>query len=437
MSARYASALSAMQDGMVLGTILYELLDRFRDFEVVFAHPQTGTQGHDTGAAPDDTRPTEAFYTDAVPGAELPDRWLGDRADLELVAALIQPLSPVAPGEDDNDADDDASDAVLGEEQERRRIDAKKGAATGEERDIAGSATAKAIERASARLARRLGRAASAAEDALAAKDQRKLREIALPHLARQIWMTHIAAFLAGRTTISSDGKEVRCLDEEVFAEYVLRLCHALAGGKAGGLLALLPETAWQAADADHVKRGLAFVETCCLWAVAWVRRYWRQCKDPEVLADGVWDSVPELLAARFLNALRGRVEGPDLKDVERRLPHVLEIGTEPLLACKKDLDAIGAALRDADSQSSSTTGAAVQAWKPGDLASTPHLGATFVVGVENRNIHLLDLSKGPRRDARNTEGDYRRTYVADVVSTVRDPKLKALRWREIYSDNA
>jgi hypothetical protein len=60
--------MSAMQDGAVLGTILFELLDQFRDFEVIrtSAGKRSGTEkekdNQNKGAA---EQPPEFFYTDA------------------------------------------------------------------------------------------------------------------------------------------------------------------------------------------------------------------------------------------------------------------------------------------------------------------------------------------------------------------------------------
>jgi hypothetical protein len=422
---RFDRAIGAMHDGMVLGTILFEILDRFRDFEVVLAGGGRGDKNNDreesTGGA--DSRPTDAFYSDAIPGVDDPARWLGDRVDLDLVASLIQPLTPESSMEPEVD-DEDPDDEVLVEEQERRSIDAKKGSATGEERVPAGVAPAKAIERASARLARRLARAAAAIERALEAKDRRDLKEIALPSLARQVWMAHIAAFLAGRVVTSSENQEVLCLDEAQFAKYVLRVCRALAGGKAGGLLALLPDSAWHGTDGEHVRRGLALVETCCLWAIMWVRNYWQTCEDPEIRAEGIWDSVPELIGARLLNALRGRVPAPDLDDLGRRLPLVGAAGMAKLTACRDRLLAASDALRDTDSVMPLQNAVSTE-WKPGDLVLNGHVGVTFITRIDGNKVHVVDLSKGI---------DARRTYLGKAVSPVRDPRLAELTWRPIQA---
>ncbi len=92
INARSEAAILAMQDGIVLGTVLFELLEQYRDFEIVRGR----TRGKSEPANQRDgdfDRPLESFYTDAVPGDVTPTAWTEDRTDLEgLLAALVQPL---------------------------------------------------------------------------------------------------------------------------------------------------------------------------------------------------------------------------------------------------------------------------------------------------------------------------------------------------------
>lgn len=96
ISARVEAAIAAMQDGAVLGTVLFELLDHVRDFEIVFSgsgrNKSRNEQGDEGEGDSEEERPTESFYTDALPGETNSARWVGDRADIDLLASLVQPL---------------------------------------------------------------------------------------------------------------------------------------------------------------------------------------------------------------------------------------------------------------------------------------------------------------------------------------------------------
>src|ERR1017187_6496450 len=89
--------LGAMEDGAVLGTILFELLDQFRDFEVI--HAGSGKKAGTNKKDPEQDKPpaeqsAEFFYTDAKSGTGYGHHWTGDRIDLDILASLVQPLSP-------------------------------------------------------------------------------------------------------------------------------------------------------------------------------------------------------------------------------------------------------------------------------------------------------------------------------------------------------
>jgi hypothetical protein len=88
--------------------------------------------------------------------------------------------------------------------------------------------------------------------------------------------MAHIAAFLTGRETPTSDGDLVLCLGPRHFAEYILRICRALAGGKDGGLLHLVQMDTFVGPDGDSFKAGLSFLWTGLIFAVAEVTALWR-----------------------------------------------------------------------------------------------------------------------------------------------------------------
>src|SRR5262249_30795961 len=97
---RTRDALAAMQDGYVLGTVLFELLDQYRDFEIVMGRPRDaerqaggGRDGRQSAKGEGGERPASAYYTDATAADFQAASRIGDRADLDLLAALVQPLN--------------------------------------------------------------------------------------------------------------------------------------------------------------------------------------------------------------------------------------------------------------------------------------------------------------------------------------------------------
>ena len=283
LNAKVANSLIAMHDGRVVGTILFELLDVFRDFEVIGVgvgrtHQDAPARDKEPTAEP---KPAEFFYTDARPADVEAHHWQGDRLDLEILASLIQPLSKTARATADDDEDFDESE--LGEEAERRQIDAQKGRATGSERDAVPRVTSEKLEKAVARLERRLRRAAGSTERSLEFLD--KLKTVPIQVVARQIWMAQIGAFLSGRVVTSDDGDEFECLDPTPFAEYVIRIARALVGSKRGGFLDRLPAGLWETPDGEMVKRGLGFLRTCVVWAAAHLIEQYAHAKHKEECA--------------------------------------------------------------------------------------------------------------------------------------------------------
>jgi hypothetical protein len=227
---------------------------------------------------------------------------------------LVEPLRITSGHRDSQALEREEDDAAIEEEAERREIDAKGGRATDEERQPGGRfASRDALDRAVHRRTARLERSAASVERALDAREQ--LRGVPVAGVVRQVWMTHIAAFLTERMTSCDEGYEVRCLDAAVFARFVLRVCRALGGGRDGGLLALLPAEGWIGPDGETLRRGLAFLWTCCLWATDFLR-----ANPPEESTD-VWERAPELITARFTKAVRQHCSTPNTRDLTRRLP--------------------------------------------------------------------------------------------------------------------
>ena len=290
--------LATMQDGAVLGTVLFELLDQFRDFEVirVGSSRRANTKEENTGDRKTATeRSAEFFYTDAKADAVKGHHWTGDRIDLDILASLVQPLAPAGAAKHTVDEDDSYDDSKLDEEAEHRQIEAQHGRATGEERPRPDNTPSQKLEAAIRRLERRLDRAATSIENSLQYLDN--LQSLAPNGIARQIWMTHIGAFLAGRVTDSADGDKLVCLDPWCFAAYVLRVCRALTGSKKGGFLDKLAKSSWEGFDGEALKKGLAFLWTCVTWAAEYMVNYYSNGEGKEDLPESIAVASPELLS--------------------------------------------------------------------------------------------------------------------------------------------
>ena len=319
--AKVGPALMAMQDGAVLGTVLFELLDQFRDFEVIKigAGRRAATKKETSeGEAATKEQSAEFFYTDAKADDINSHHWTGDRIDLDILASLVQPLSPL--GTPQKDEDDEYDDSKLAEEAERRQIEAKGGKGTGDERQSDPLPPSKRLEAAIKRLERRLDRAARSIEDSLAYLEN--LQTLPPNGIARQVWMTHIGAFLANRITVSDEGDHFVCLHPWCFAQYVLRVCRALTGSKKiGGFLDKLPESSWEGFDGDALRKGIAFLWTCVSWAAAYMVRYYSDGKGREEVPESIAVASAELVAARFIWKASAHCNQPDRDDLQRRFP--------------------------------------------------------------------------------------------------------------------
>jgi hypothetical protein len=119
--AKVGPALISMQEGAVLGTVLFELLDQFREFEVIKirAGQGTGTKTRTFEKKPAKEQSADFFYTDAKADEISGHHWTGDRIDLDILASLVQPLTPL--GTPEKGDDDEYDDSNLAEEAERRR----------------------------------------------------------------------------------------------------------------------------------------------------------------------------------------------------------------------------------------------------------------------------------------------------------------------------
>ncbi len=304
------------------------------------------------------------------------------------------------------------NDSVLEEEAERREIDSKQGRATGEERKESPSLTStEALKRASRRLQRRLDRAATALERALAYR--KELTNIPAAGIARQIWMAHIAAFLTGREAPTSDGDPVVCLHERDFAKYILRVCRALSGGNDGGLLQLVSKESFAGPDGDSLKAGLAFLWTCLIFAVAEVTTHWASIattvydEDDEIeYASDVSDAIPELVGARFVLAIRPYCQKPDLSNISRRIPSWKNVAKDCADRWTTRLEWLADLIVHWETKGYRADADMIQdgsALKAGNLVFNDGLGITVLADIgENGKCYLVNVSRHDEKDPKN-----------------------------------
>ena len=397
--AKVETAIRAMKDGTVLGTILFELLDQIPDFRIY-----TTPKGHTTRKGKKENqkdtsedRTMESFYTDEVPDPSSRTRY-SERSDLDLLANLIHPMESRRKAETDLlDEEGEIDDSIASEEAERREVDKKKRGATGAEVVGIGAVNSpRALKRARRKLYRRLRKAADAAEEALYAMGD--VQEISANAIARQIWMVHIAAFLTGRDIQANDGTSVTCIDPEDFASFILRICRALVGGRSGGLLHKVPQGSWDKWEGKTLSRGLQFLWTFAVWAVGYFRSFWN---NNDEYAEGPHDALPMYVAARFVSAVRHYCSGPDTNEIHKRLPAWRTRGQPKFKETLGIVDALAQRIARLD-KSGPLRGDVVDlvSAEPllGMLAYNEHLGATVVLdkklGTRGWKLTLLDLSR-------------------------------------------
>lgn len=399
-------AIAAIQDGQLLSMALYSLLDHASDL------PRSPSRAADDSAplGRDDVvsdRPQASFYSDRVAIDGHVSSHLGaERMDLDLLAYLVQPLAV-------NTANDDG-DWSRNEEDERRAIDEGDTQGEGTNAGASVDATVATIERKARSMARRLDRAARAAEDALGMPEVAR----SASELARQLWMIQVAGFLAGREVLATDGPAV-CLAPEAFARYVLRLAHALVGGKAGGLLTRAPASIWEGHDGENMKRGLAFAWTCVAWAAAHTRRHWESVAEANEHPSSLAEAVPELVAARFVRFARTRCDAPDEADLSRRLPAVATLTADEKRAAAARLDRLVSALVGFDASPPDVFPPVPPRVEPGTLVYSAGCGLTVVAQAGEASVQLVDLSAGTRTAGRKGKGqdpDWLKTFRARVV---------------------
>lgn len=398
-SAIVARSLGIIQDGTFLGTVLFELLDQFRDFEVIHA----GSSG--TGTIPKkgvggDNEATEKsssfFYTDSKGASTSEHHWTGDRIDLDILASLVQPLAPVGRVQDTNE-DDAYDDSQLAEEAEGRQIIAQKGKATGGERRLVDHTPSEKLASAISKLEHRLARAAKSIEGSLEYLE--KFETLPLSSIARQIWMSHIGAFLAGRITESSDGEEFVCLEPWHFANYVLRVCRALAGSKKiGGFLDRVPVTSWEGLDGEALAKGLAFLWTCVTWATAYMIDFYNVGEGRKSIPESIAVSSAELVAARFIYKVSKRCAFPDEERIIERFPAWGTVSADAIGGTRSRLKRISQAIAEVeDGGNPRMLGpeSMTKLLKAGSLVHNKNLGVTMMaLDGTYCPYRLVDMSK-------------------------------------------
>ncbi len=399
VSSKVSASVASIHDGLVLGTILFELLDQFKDFEVYRTGargPERAKSSDDREASPAEKKTADFFYTDRKPEKTTDKHWSGDRIDLDILASLIQPLTPHVGANRIEDPEEQIDDSRLDEEAERRQIDKKKGAAAGDERVQTAALPREVWDRAVDKLTRRLNRAASAIERALEFREQ--LDSIPIGGVVRQIWMAQLAAFLAGRTATAEDGTEIECLEPWFFADYVLRVCRAMTGSKLGGFLDKIPQSAWDSADGDIMKRGLAFLRTCVIWSCAYMVHYYDYIADDEEFPDSIAVAAPELVASRFIAKVKENCGEPDEEDLERRFPAWQEIDSAILKSTLERLEQIAALIESIEGRSEFqllAQEADAETAPAGTLVFNSNVGVTLLCDSgAPRQFLLFDMSR-------------------------------------------
>lgn len=399
------AALAAMEDGEVLDTVLFELLSNMRDFQVMGGGGGKKKKEEEPEPPPGHPKEVASFYTDEVPDKPGTGIGPGDRTDLDLLAALIQPLEVVV--QEDRRLDDTAAlDSDMNEEEQLK--DKESGQDKVEEpRPTAALPTFEALMRSRKKLTKRLKQAATSLDRTVGQLDA--LETVPVASLARQLWMVQVAAFLTGRSTRARSGEEVLCLDPTSFAKFVLALARALAGGRKGGLLVRIRAEAWEGLDGDSLRRGLGFLWTCVIWATAQLDTYWKNGSEEEN-AIGPWDGVPELIAARFIHQVKARCEGADRKGLHRRLPTWEDLSGDGWGHWTQRLNHIAGIIQQYESGDAGDIGSAqdMLGISEGDLVYSPYLGITMVKEIlpsmQGEICHLIDLTGKVRRKEHETK---------------------------------
>jgi hypothetical protein len=394
-----ANAMLGLIDGQVLGDVLFELLNSVPDFEMYHSGSggATSEDAH-TDASTEEERPTSFFYSDTPPDRQSSGPWRGDRVDSDILATLIHPITParhLVP-------EDAEPDEVLNEEAEQRAIEEKGDKADGREVLEEKGRTGEDLRKAALRLERRLLRAAASIEASLDRLSQGV--EIPARSIARQVWMIHLSAFMAGRTMVAADGERVVTLSPVVFAEYLLRVSRALVGSRRGAFLDKIPSPFWNGDDGATLRRGLGLLWTGAVWATDYVIAHSDGETNPG-RPKSVATACPELVAGRLAAKLQRLGVTPDVDDLERRFPARLAADMARLSQVEQKVFAIAALVGSAETQDApvvKTSPNGLRGLAPGVAVCGTRLGVTVLDRVESDNrCWVIDLSRSGHRAAK------------------------------------
>ena len=224
-----SEGIQSMEGGLVISTILFDLLDSFRDSKSVLL------DGASTRLEQSRSRLVKRHRNQPVSSTPMRRRPISSTT-IGAVTGLTSTSSPHSCSRWTTrqrglaeDGDEEFDEAALQEEPERRQIDEKKGRATGAERDGDKGATDEKMQLAIRRLERRLARAADVIERSLG--NLNKLQSVPPAWIARHFGWCRSVNSLVARQVYSKTGTQFVALSPSIFARYILRVARA-SGGK-------------------------------------------------------------------------------------------------------------------------------------------------------------------------------------------------------------
>jgi hypothetical protein len=426
--ARVEQAILSMKDGELLGHVLFEFLDRVPDLGVLAATHGAGARGGSDAAAESDDqgeRTEASFYTDATAASDDAARMaVGDRSDLDLLASLVQPLDAERKVEvdDEEEEEEEEDDEGIQEEAERRGLDRAKTDDGSERESSSRVPSAKRMRTAGRRFTRRIERAADALGATLGAIDDSFVLPPAL--IARQVWMTFIAAFVAGRQVETSDEGEQVVVEAAELAHYVMRCAAALAGDGSGGLLRRIEPAAWETREGKTLGEGLRFMISVCAWATAWFEiEYevepasgWTDDAD-DWTCWGIHDAIPLFVFARLLVVAATHAGEPDFADAARRVAAWDDLPLETIRRAYDRARKLAAWLSQADLDAPNAKGTGTVA--PGDAVALKKAGIGIAIDVRDGMVRVAMLGRPKRPVVPFTAASARRVELPPAVGRV------------------
>lgn len=208
-----------------------------------------------------------------------------------------------------------------------------------------------------------------------------------------------------------------------------------------------MPRDTFASPDGDSLKAGLSFLWTCLIFAVAEVTTLWANSpmnvhdKDEEIeYACDVWDAVPELVAARFILAVRPHCQKPDLLNITRRLPawdkRVEGWFNDWKLRIDRLADFIERMERAKDIPVESIQ--VKSTLKAGSLVLNDALGVTALAAMgDNQKCYLVDFSRSEEENPRNALRVFFAEQVKGLVlpAIAKEPGWRSPEWLVSDSD--